>query len=68
MPKTSILALLEEKRYGWPNGACSLMTDIEDYSGVCGRCGWSVEDHEYLAEAVEFEDDDGNRFWALARD
>ena len=52
--KTTILEMLEEKRYGWPNGACSLMVDIEDYSGVCGRCGYSVEDHEYLQEAVEF--------------
>ncbi len=66
--KTTILEMLEEKRYGWPNGACSLMVDIEDYSGVCGRCGYSVEDHEYLQEAVEFEDDEGNRFWALSRD
>ncbi len=64
---TTIGEILEEKRINWPVGACSLMLDIEDYSGKCGRCGWSVEDHEYLQEAVEFEDDDGNRFWALKR-
>lgn len=46
--------LLEERRaQNWPMGACSLFTEIEDYSGTCGRCGWSVEDHEYLnAECI----------------
>lgn len=65
--KTTILEMLEEKRINWPLGACSLLMEIEDYSGTCGRCGWSMEDHEYLQEAVEFEDDEGNRFWALSR-
>jgi hypothetical protein len=59
--------ILEEKRINWPLGACSLLQEIEDYSGTCGRCGWSMEDHEYLQEAVEFEDEDGNRFWAISR-
>ena len=38
----------QEKRLSWPIGACSLLIPIEDYSGKCGRCGWSIEDHEYL--------------------
>ena len=42
--------LLAEKRIGWPTGACSLFHEIEDYGGVCGRCGWTVEEHEYLNE------------------
>ena len=46
-----IVDLLEEIRMDWPKGACSLYQEIEDYSGVCGRCGWSVEDHEYLQPA-----------------
>ena len=64
MPKTTIRERLEEKRMLWP-GACSLLTEIEDFSGVCARCGYSYEDHEYLANSVEMEDEDGNRFWAL---
>lgn len=41
--------ILEDKRVNdWPSGACSLFHEIEDYSGSCGRCGWSIEDHEYL--------------------
>ena len=44
----NIRDILEEKIKDWPLGACSLMIEIEDYSGVCGRCGHSIEDHEYL--------------------
>ncbi len=65
MSKTSIAKILEEKQINWPLGACSLVEEIEDWGGQCGRCGWSVEDHEYLQNAEEFEDDAGNRFWAL---
>ena len=63
--KTTISDILEERRINWPLGACSLHQEIEDYSGTCGRCGWSIEDHEYFHEAVELEDDEGNRFWAI---
>lgn len=45
---TSIGEILEGFRINWPVGACSLMVDVKDYSGSCGRCGWSVEDHEYM--------------------
>lgn len=43
-----LIDLIEEKRLLWHMGACSLYHEIEDYSGVCGRCGWSQEDHEYM--------------------
>ena len=66
MFKTTIAEILEKQRINWPMGACSWIIDIEDYSGACGRCGWSVEDHEYLQYMEEFQDDDGNRFWALS--
>jgi hypothetical protein len=66
-PTTSIMEILEERQMGWPMGACSLLIEIKDYSGTCGRCGWSFEDHEYLQKSLEFEDDEGNRFWALLR-
>ena len=46
--KQTIQDILEEKRRDWPLGACSWFHEIEDYSGTCGRCGWSIEDHEYL--------------------
>lgn len=67
--KITIDELLDEKRVDWP-GACSLMIEIEDYGGICGRCGWSFEDHEYLQEAIEFEhevDGEIQSFWALPK-
>ncbi len=48
MRTTSLAALFEQLRNDWPVGACSLFHEIVDHSGVCGRCGWSVEDHEYM--------------------
>ena len=57
--------ILDEKRQDWPKGACSKVVEIKDYSGVCGRCGWSIEDHEYLMDAEEFIDNDGNPAWAI---
>jgi hypothetical protein len=53
--RTSILEILEEKRISWPVGACSLFIEIKDYSGKCGRCGWSTEDHEYFHEESKDE-------------
>ncbi len=67
MASTTIGEILEEKRINWPMGACSLVIEIEDYSGKCGRCGWSVEDHEYLHNEVEIEID-GEIYWARKED
>lgn len=53
MPSVTIAALIEMKREGWPQGACSLFHEIENYSGPCGRCGWPCEDHEYLQNETE---------------
>ena len=52
-PKITIEEVLDDLRLLWNEGACSLIHEITDYSGKCGRCGWSVEDHEYLHHAPE---------------
>ena len=68
--KTSILEILEEKHRDWPKGACSWLIEIEDYSGKCGRCGWSFEDHEYIVKFVPvmidgMVDDDEGQYYRL---
>lgn len=66
--KISMLELVEELRMGWPSGACSLFVEIVDYSGSCGRCGWSIEDHEYLLHLHEVEDAGGNIYQVFVED
>ena len=53
-----VINLIDELRKNWPAGACSWYIEIEDYSGKCGRCGWSMEDHEYLHHMDDDEERD----------
>lgn len=49
-----VIEFFEEKQKDWPCGACSLYVEVEDFGGRCGRCGWSIEDHEYGHPDDEF--------------